>query len=102
MIEVCCRKCGKIFVPAPQHIYRDRYGYYCSWTCYNHRKEVAQKKKLTREIEQRNRAGEIIKVFKNAKQAADAVLGSEKNIYRACNSAAIYHGFVWRYHYDVP
>lgn len=40
LVEKKCKKCGKIFVPAPLHRYRDeRSGYYCSWTCYNHRKD---------------------------------------------------------------
>lgn len=36
-----CAKCGKEFYPAPQHVYREAsYGkWYCSWTCYNHRKD---------------------------------------------------------------
>lgn len=35
-----CKKCGKEFIPAPFHIYKDggKY-YYCSWTCFNHRKD---------------------------------------------------------------
>lgn len=31
-----CRVCGKNFVPAPQHVYRDRRAPYlmvCSWSC---------------------------------------------------------------------
>ena len=31
-----CRICGKNFVPAPQHIYRDKrnpYPMVCSWSC---------------------------------------------------------------------
>lgn len=34
-----CNKCGKTFYPAPYHIYCERGKYYCSWTCYNHRKD---------------------------------------------------------------
>ena len=32
-----CSKCGKNFVLAVQHIYREKTKVYCSWTCYNHR-----------------------------------------------------------------
>ena len=35
--EKKCRKCGKMFVPAPLHIYHKGNKYYCSWTCYLHR-----------------------------------------------------------------
>lgn len=39
-----CRKCGKIFLPAPMHIYHVGSKYYCSWTCYNHRNDLEAKK----------------------------------------------------------
>ena len=36
-----CAKCGKEFVPAPQHVYKEvkdgNTVWYCSWTCFNHR-----------------------------------------------------------------
>lgn len=35
--EKKCRKCGKKFIPAIEHRYREGSSYYCSWTCYNHR-----------------------------------------------------------------
>jgi hypothetical protein len=37
--EKKCRKCGKMFIPAPLHVYREYSKYYCSWTCYLHRKD---------------------------------------------------------------
>ena len=43
--EKKCRKCGKIFIPAPMHIYVDNSKFYCSWTCYLHRKDTEVKKK---------------------------------------------------------
>ena len=101
MIEVRCPKCGKIFVPAPQHIFRDRYGFYCSWTCYNHRKEGRQKRSRSHGVDQCNRKGELITVFKDAKAAADAIFGSEKIIRRACAESILYRGYIWRYHYDM-
>lgn len=36
-----CEKCGKVFVPAPFHVYKDGSKYYCKWTCFNHRKDKA-------------------------------------------------------------
>lgn len=35
--EKKCKKCGKIFIPAIEHRYKEHGKYYCSWTCYNHR-----------------------------------------------------------------
>lgn len=43
--EKQCRKCGKFFIPAPEHIYRKGSKYYCSWTCYLHRDDWEVKKK---------------------------------------------------------
>jgi hypothetical protein len=37
--DVVCAKCKKIFVPAAYHVYTENHRFYCSWTCYNHRKE---------------------------------------------------------------
>ena len=43
--EIKCAKCGKKFIPAPQHRFREHGKYYCKWTCYNHRKDKAEKEK---------------------------------------------------------
>ena len=96
MIEVTCPKCGKTHIPAPQHIYRDRFGYYCSWTCYNHRRDHV-KKTRSRQVEQCTKSGERITVYKSSKEAADAVFCSDSAIRQACKGALIFHGYVWRY-----
>lgn len=43
--EKKCRKCGKNFIPAPYHRYRDHRFWYCSWTCYLHRNDKEVKVK---------------------------------------------------------
>ena len=43
--EKHCKKCGKNFIPAPEHIYRKGSLFYCSWTCYLHRDDWEVKKK---------------------------------------------------------
>ena len=43
--EKKCRKCGKHFIAAPEHIYRKGSSYYCSWTCYLHRNDTEVKSK---------------------------------------------------------
>lgn len=43
LVEVKCKKCKKVFIPAPQHVYRDQRGSYCSWHCFNHRKDKKKK-----------------------------------------------------------
>ena len=32
-----CKKCGKEFIPAPMHVFKEGTNYYCKWTCFNHR-----------------------------------------------------------------
>lgn len=39
IVEAKCAKCGKTFCPAPYHVYKDGRKLYCSWTCFNHRKD---------------------------------------------------------------
>ena len=41
---VKCKKCGKEFVPAPQHVFKKGSDYYCKWTCFNHRKDKPNEK----------------------------------------------------------
>lgn len=40
-----CAKCGKKFYPAPQHVFKENSKWYCTWTCYNHRKDKKKKEK---------------------------------------------------------
>lgn len=37
--EKKCAKCGKNFVAAPYHRFKENSKWYCSWTCYNHRND---------------------------------------------------------------
>lgn len=45
LAEKKCAKCGKMFIPAPQHVFKEYGKYYCKWTCYNHRKDKEDKEK---------------------------------------------------------
>ena len=38
---VVCKKCGREFVPAPMHRFKEGGKYYCKWTCYNHRRDTS-------------------------------------------------------------
>lgn len=40
--EKKCSKCGKNFVVAIEHRYKEGSKFYCSWTCYNHRHDKKQ------------------------------------------------------------
>jgi hypothetical protein len=43
-----CSKCGKVFLAAPEHIYRDKNKskWYCTWTCFNHKNDKQERVKL--------------------------------------------------------
>ena len=44
--EIKCSRCGKVFVPAPQHMYRYDGKWLCRYTCYDqHLDEVEGRKK---------------------------------------------------------
>ncbi len=44
--EKKCAKCGKVFLAAPEHIYRDKgkSEWYCTWKCFNHKDDEKNKK----------------------------------------------------------
>ena len=45
--EEKCAKCGKNFVVAIEHAYKEGSKYYCAWTCYNHRHDEQEGKNDT-------------------------------------------------------
>jgi hypothetical protein len=75
-----CAKCGKEFVPAPYHqfvTYRlhgqtTRKGYYCKWSCYNHRNDIPDKRGAkAKKVLMYDKRGEVLLgEFINAYQAA--------------------------------
>lgn len=91
MIEVICPRCGKKFIRAPLHIYKDDKGFYCSWTCYNHKEDKG------RAVEQYTKYGGLKRTFATVAKAAEAVDGTADGIRNACRKCAFYKGFLWRY-----
>ena len=94
--EEFCKRCGKIFVPAAQHIYRDYKGIYCSWTCYNHRNDGKSPIK-TKKVGQYTPEGDLIRIYESAKEAAEIIGGELKGIRMACTQRLTYFGHKWRY-----
>ena len=98
MEEVICKKCGKIFVPAPQHMYRDGKGLYCSWTCYNHRNDGNHQKRAFKYVEVYDKNdGHLLRRFTSATDAAEYTGFDIKKIQQACRNKSEYYGFVWKY-----
>lgn len=105
-----CEKCGKIFTPAVYHQFVDYINngakrpkriYYCSWTCYNHRKKKVRKGKS---IYLYDLEGNFIEEFSSANAAAmymgDIGISISNKTIQACargELAAVRGGFVFKY-----
>lgn len=97
-----CPRCGKQFCPAPYHIYEDTHGVYCSWTCFNHRNDnrpkVRPKGRPARQVEQLTLDGKLVKTFKTAEVAADAMNACSASIRKACNRyPKQFKNHLWRF-----
>ena len=98
MQEVICPKCGKNFIHAPQHVFTDDKGFYCSWTCFFHRNDGKQKKvKGARMIEVYDESGELLRRFKSARDASDLLGFPVHGVMDACRLGNKYKGFYWKY-----
>ncbi len=99
MKDVICRKCGKMFLPAPEHIYRDIKGLYCSWHCFNHRNDG----RCTRQkmVEVYGKDGELLRRYPSAEKAAEHLGFDDKRIRNACATGEKYQGFLWKYKSEV-
>lgn len=105
-----CEKCGKMFTPAIYHAFVDykfsgskhvKKLYFCSWTCYNHRKKKVRKGKP---LYMYDLEGNFIEEFSSANAAAMYMgdLGipiSNKTIQMCARGerSAVRGGFVFKY-----
>lgn len=101
MMEFICPKCGKNFIPAPMHVYKDNGKVYCSWTCYNHRNDAKLLRKA-KAVVQYTKQGEYINTFPNANIAAMQTNCIACHIREACRLHKSYKGYIWRYQNDLP
>lgn len=99
-----CVKCGKEFYPTPMHVFRDWRGLYCCWTCYNHRNDGCEQKIMTKQVEQWSLDGELIKIFRSASEAAEAIDVAYSTMTKVCKQARsessllyTFRGYMWRY-----
>lgn len=99
MLETKCPKCGKRFVPAPQHAHVDYRGAYCKPTCWLHRDDgVENKRKLKgQKVVQYNPDGTIVNSFDTITEAALTLKCSTYRISLACRNKAEFRGYKWRY-----
>lgn len=102
LIELRCPMCGKRFIPAPQHIYKENRKIYCSWTCFNHRNDHKKTAKKVKIIEQYSKDGELLRTFQSAEEAAIHMNCVEEGIRSSCRKHKFYKGYLWRYKNDLP
>lgn len=99
MREIICPICKKNFIPAPYHVYVKDQVIYCGWNCYN-----SVKKKLTKcggakpmSVVMKDESGNILKVFENAKVAAEKTGFLANGIRDACREKRMYMKYLWEY-----
>lgn len=96
-----CRKCKKEIYITPEWAYKDGWGVYCSWKCFNHRfdkKTTNEKKYHYKAIEQVTLDGKtVVATYKNAYDATAAIDGTVNGVYGACRHGTQYKKFLWRY-----
>ena len=110
-----CRKCGKEIYITPEWVYKDGWGVYCTWKCFNHRfdgikrntTDNSDKKDLAgvpkrggfsyKKVEQLKQDGTVVEVHDSAYDAAVAVDGWTASIYDACRLGKKYKKHLWRY-----
>ncbi len=100
--ERTCPMCGRNFIPAPLHVYMERYTRvaYCSYHCYNHRND--NKKAKTKTVEKCDCSGEVIETYESARIAAERNNMDAQFVRDACRSGKFYKGYLWRYKNDLP
>lgn len=98
-----CRVCGRNFIPAPFHAYRDKHTHvaYCSWPCYNHRNDNKQTKSRAKPVEKCSPSGEVIAIYISAKEASEQNNVEAPLIRESCRTGKFYRGYLWRYKNDL-
>lgn len=99
--EYSCVLCGQIFIPAPEHIYKDHRGKYCSWRCFNHRNDHKKKAYNAKTVDQFDLDGNFVNRYPSTRKAADAIDGCQDRISVACRTGRIYKGCYWEYVKEV-
>lgn len=108
-IEVVCHGCGKLFVPAPQHVYKEDDLLVCTWSCLcdlRRRKERTRKNRGRSDIsavEMLDLQGGHITFFPSARAAGDALGVDPAGIRDVCaGRQARSAGYRWRWAAGSP
>lgn len=72
LVDTTCAGCGKNFIPAPFHRYKDGPKLYCGWHCYNHRdRRNHHRGKKTNAVAQYDMNGNLVKTFVSINEASE-------------------------------
>lgn len=100
-IERKCPVCGKVFFPAPYHVYKVNDKLACSYSCVVlYRKMIQDKAKFrnSRRISQYALNGDFVKTYSSVSKAQEETGIDSTCIYqnaRGCSISA--GGYIWRY-----
>lgn len=97
MMEYNCPICGRRFIRAPKHLYKEGKKCYCSWTCFMHRNDQMKR----RAVEQYTKRGTLARTYSSIEEAADIIGGTTDEIHAACKNCSFYKGYLWRYKNDL-
>ena len=99
MIEMFCAKCGKNFIPAPEHLYRNGKGWYCSYTCWIRSEDEKKKQgKPPKMVEQCTPDGKVVRLHYSIRAVAEYLkLENTHSVIRAIKNKTVYKGYLWRY-----
>lgn len=77
LVERICKVCGRVFVPAPYHVFKRGYGmdkvtYYCGWNCFNKDEPPEKKREANREraVDQFTLDGKFVATYSSMSEAA--------------------------------
>ena len=70
LVERVCPECGKVFVPAALHIYKDDTKFFCKWSCYN--SYLNRKEKRKEEVKGMKSKVILVKLDEGAKMPTRA------------------------------
>ena len=106
LIDRVCAECGRVFCPAPYHIFKQqRKGkplYYCGWNCYSHAKKNRPKPEnngKAKPIDAYDSRGNFIKTFPSIKSVTEETGEGATAIRNCCEgiTKATRGGYIFKY-----
>ena len=106
-MEVRCYGCGKMFIPAPEHVYKEDEKPVCTWTCLCSLRRRKEQKRRSREnvspVEMLDQEGKHITFFPSARAAGEALGVDPAGIRDVCAGRQMRSaGYRWRWAEGSP